>query len=149
LLGNPDQLDDLASHPELMANAVDELLRFDSPVQLTMRVALDDAEAGGTPVKKGTFTLLLIGAANRDPRAFEDPDRLDIRRPPSSHLAFGQGIHFCLGAPLARLEAQIALRALLGTFGTLRLSSAPAWRSNAVLRGVERLEVEVAAEIRA
>jgi cytochrome P450 len=140
---NPDQFDELACRPELAPSAVEELLRFDSPVQLTMRVALDDAEAGGVRTKKGTFVLLLIGAANRDPRVFEDPDRLDVHRSPSPHLAFGQGIHFCLGAPLARLEAQIALSAVVRTFGTLRLANAPTWKDNAVLRGVQRLEVEV------
>jgi cytochrome P450 len=143
LLQNPGQLDELACHPELAPGAVEELLRFDSPVQLTMRVALEDAEAGGVPTKKGTHVLLLIGAANRDPAVYEDPDRLDIRRPPTPHLAFGQGIHFCLGAPLARLEAQIALRALVRTFGILRLASTPTWKDNAVLRGLQRLEVEV------
>lgn len=143
LLQNPGQLDELARHPELAAGAVEELLRFDSPVQLTMRVALEDAEAGGVPTKKGTYVLLLIGAANRDPAVYEDPDRLDLGRPPTPHLAFGQGIHFCLGAPLARLEAQIALRVLVGNFGTLGLASTPTWKDNVVLRGIERLEVEV------
>lgn len=144
LLKSPDQLYELAREPELAQGAVEELLRFDAPVQLTMRLALDDADAGAVRIPKGTFVLLLLGAANRDPRVFEDPDRLDIRRSPSPHLAFGQGIHFCLGAPLARLEAQIALRALVRTFEEMRLVQAPVWKDNAVLRGVQRLEVEVA-----
>lgn len=143
LLGNPDQFDELAGYPELAPSAVEELLRFDSPVQLTMRVALEDAEAGGVPVAKGTFVLHLIGAANRDPLVYEDPDRVDIRRAPSPDLAFGQGIHFCLGAPLARLEAQVALVALVRRFPSLRMASEPIWKENAVLRGIERLEVEV------
>ncbi|MDA8310720.1 MAG: cytochrome P450 [Actinomycetota bacterium] len=143
LLGNPDQLEAVAADEDLVPAAVEELLRFDSPVQLTLRVALEDADAGGVAAPKGTFTLLLIGAANRDPLAYEDPDRLDVRRRPVPHLAFGQGIHFCLGAPLARLEAQIALRAVLRTFGTLRLARQPVWKENAVLRGLERLDVAV------
>lgn len=145
LLRHPDQLDELARHPDLAASAVEEVLRFDSPVQLTMRVALEDAEAGGVDVAGGTFVLLLIGAANRDPLAYEDPDRLDIRRPQAQHLAFGQGIHFCLGAPLARLEAQIALRTLVRNFASLRLAEEPAWKENAVLRGLRRLVVEAGA----
>ena len=143
LMRHPEQLEELAGHPELVPGAVEEVLRFDSPVQLTMRVALEDAEAGGVSTPKGTFVLSLIGAANRDPLAYEDPDRLDIRRPPTQHLAFGQGIHFCLGAPLARLEAQIALRALVRTFGTLRPAGDPTWKENAVLRGIQKLEVDV------
>jgi len=140
----PDQLDVLSRDPSLLPAVVEEVLRFDSPVQLTGRVALEDAEAGGVPTPRGTFLVLLIAAANRDPLAFDQPDRFDVCREPSSHLAFGHGIHFCLGAPLARLEAQIALRALAGTFGTLRLAGEPRWKENAVLRGLERLEVETA-----
>lgn len=143
LLSHPEQLDELARHPELVGGAVEEVLRFDSPVQLTMRVALEDGDAAGVGTPKGTFVLLLIGAANRDPLAYEDPDCLDIRRPQSQHLAFGQGIHFCLGAPLARLEAQIALRALVQRFTELRLAADPSWKENAVLRGLRRLDVEV------
>ncbi|HTX62308.1 MAG TPA: cytochrome P450, partial [Acidimicrobiales bacterium] len=143
LLDNRAQLDDLVGQPELATGAVEELLRFDSPVQLTMRVALEPAEAGGIRVPKGTFLLVVIGAANRDPRAYEKPDRLDIRPVPAAHLAFGQGIHFCLGAPLARLEAQIALRALVRRFPALGLAGEPVWKDNVVLRGIQRLDVEV------
>jgi cytochrome P450 len=142
LLANLDQFELLVAEPELVEVAVEELLRYDSPVQLTMRVALEDADAGGVPIAKGTFVLLLIGAANRDPLAYEDPDRLDILRKPTPHLAFGQGIHFCLGAPLARLEAQIALRALVQSFPGLHRADEPTWKENAVLRGVRRLEVD-------
>lgn len=143
LLRNPGQLDEVARDDDLVPVAVEELLRFDSPVQLTMRVVLEDAEVGGTPVPEGTFVLLLIGAANRDPDVYDHPDRLEVRRQPNPHLAFGQGIHFCLGAPLARLETRIALRALTRTFRTLRLAGEPVWKDNAVLRGPGRLEVEV------
>lgn len=143
LAQNPDQLDVLSREPSLLPAVVEEVLRFDSPVQLTGRVALEDAEAGGVSTPRGTFLVLLIAAANRDPLAFDAPDRFDVRRASSSHLAFGQGIHFCLGAPLARLEAQIALRALVGAFGTFRLAGEPRWKDNAVLRGLARLEMEV------
>jgi cytochrome P450 len=141
LLCNPDQLEAVATDPRLVAGAIEELLRYDSPVQLTMRVALEDADVAGAAVPQGTFVLLLIGAANRDPLVYEDPDRLDVRRAQLPHLAFGQGIHFCLGAPLARLEAQIALRALLSRFKSLRLARQPTWKENAVLRGLDRLDV--------
>jgi cytochrome P450 len=144
LLRSHDGFEELARHPELAPSAVEELLRFDSPVQLTMRVALEDAEAGGVPSAKGSFVLMLIGAANRDPLAYQDPDRVDIRRPPTPHLAFGQGIHFCLGAPLARVEAQVALGTLVQRFPALALAGEPTWKENVVLRGIERLEVEVA-----
>lgn len=143
LLRHPGQLQEIAREHGIVPAAVEELLRFDSPVQLTMRVALEDADAGGVPVAKGTFVLLLLGAANRDPDAYDEPDRLDVRRQPNPHLAFGLGIHFCLGAPLARLETQIALRALVRRFHTMQLASEPTWKENAVLRGLQRLDVEV------
>ena len=141
LLRHPDQLARLRAEPALIEQAVEELLRYDSPVQLTVRSALQDAEAGGVPVPRGSLVLVMVGAANRDPAAYTDPDRLDIGRQPSRHLAFGQGIHFCLGAPLARLEAKIALRSLLGRAPGLRLAGEPAWKDNVVLRGLGRLPV--------
>jgi cytochrome P450 len=119
---------------------VEELLRYDSPIQLTVRYALRDAEIGEVAVARGTRVLLLIGAANRDPAAFDDPDRLDVGRAPSRHLAFGQGLHFCLGAPLARLEAQIVLRALTRR-AALDLAGEPGWKDNLLLRGPSRLPV--------
>lgn len=142
LLRQPGQLARLRAAPELAGSAVEELLRYDSPVQLTMRTALEDATAGGVEVPEGSFVILLLGAANRDPEAHPDPDRLDIERAPSAHLAFGQGIHFCLGAPLARLEAQVALRALSRT-GAMALAAEPEWKDNVVLRGVRRLMVQM------
>jgi cytochrome P450 len=141
LLRHPGQLARLRSEPGLIGPAVEELLRYDSPVQLTARSALEDAEIGGEPAPRGSVALALLGAANRDPEAYDSPDRLDIGRQPSRHLAFGQGIHFCLGAPLARLEAQIAFRALTGRFPGLRLAGEPEWKDNAVLRGLSRLPV--------
>lgn len=143
LLRHPAQLDRLRRRPELMPRAIEELLRFDPPVQLTMRTALTDADVAGVTVRKGTGVLLLLGSANRDPAAHPDPDVLDVGRPPSAHLAFGHGVHFCLGAPLARLEAQVALRTLLADVGRLELAAEPVWKENAVLRGVRRLDVRL------
>jgi cytochrome P450 len=142
LLRNPDQLDRLREHPQLVEHTIEELLRYDSPVQLTMRTALADAEIADTPVPAGSAVLLLIGAANRDPAEHPDPDRLDIDRPPGRHLAFGQGLHFCLGAPLARLEARVALTALVSD-PELRLAGEPAWKENLVLRGLSGLPVRL------
>lgn len=141
LFGHPEELQRLRDDAELAASTVEELLRYDSPVQLTMRMALADAEIADVPVPRGSFVLLLLGAANRDPEAHPEPDRLDITRTPNVHLGFGQGIHFCLGAPLARMEAQIALRALTTGVRDLRLVGAPEWKDTVVLRGVRHLEV--------
>lgn len=143
LLRHPEQLDRLRSEPALAPGAVEELVRYDSPVQLTMRVAREDAHVAGEDVPRGRFVIVLAGAANRDPEAHVDPDRLDLGRAPAPHLAFGQGIHFCLGAPLARLEAQVALRAL--TRRQPELQAEPQWKDTIVLRGVRQLEVRFAA----
>ncbi|MFI6705286.1 cytochrome P450 [Nonomuraea sp. NPDC050478] len=123
---------------------VEEVLRYDPPVQLTARVALEDAELGGVRVPAGTSTLALVGAANRDPAAFPDPDRFDVGRAPGRHLAFGLGVHFCLGAPLARLEGEVALAALAGAAPGLELADAdPPYKENLVLRGLARLPVRL------
>jgi cytochrome P450 len=106
LFEHPDQLDWLAQHPGLAPQAVDELLRYDSPAQVASRVAHNDLVLGGTKVRKGEQALVVLGAANRDPSRYTDPDRLDFTRPKTAHLAFGNGPHFCVGAGLARLEAQ-------------------------------------------
>jgi cytochrome P450 len=106
LLENPCQIDWLAEHPELCSQAIDELLRYDSPVQVAARVARDNLVLGGVTIRKGQQALVVLGAANRDPSRYADPDRLDLTRAKAAHLAFGNGPHFCVGAGLARLEAQ-------------------------------------------
>ena len=141
LFRNPDQLALLKSQPSLIGNAIDELLRYDSSVQLTGRVALEDIEVGGTMVAKGLPVLCLLGAANRDPAVYADPDRLDITRQNVRPMSFGGGIHFCLGAQLARIEAEVAILSLLERFPNLRLDDAanPQWRDTFVLRGLKAL----------
>ena len=139
LLRNPEQLALLRERPELIEGAVEELLRWDSPVQLTGRVALTELELDGHEVRPGEMLLILLGAANRDPEQFQDPDRLDLARSPNQHFAFGRGIHFCLGAPLARLEARIAIRELVSRFPGLRLAGEPVRSERVTLRGLRRL----------
>ncbi len=140
LLRHPAELKKLREHPSLIQSAVEELLRYDGPVQITARVAMEDVEVGGKTVRKGQQVLLVLGAANRDPAQFSDPDRLDLGRSENRPLAFGHGIHFCLGAPLARVEAQMAIGMLLDRFPTLRLAStALEWRDTVTLRGLKAL----------
>jgi cytochrome P450 len=123
---------------------VEEVLRYDPPVQLTVRVALEDVSLGGTPVPKGTPVMAVIGAANRDPAVFPDPGRFDVTRSPERHLAFGLGIHFCLGATLARMEGEIALSALASAAPRLELAEpAPPYKENVVLRGLASLPVRL------
>ena len=142
LLGHPAERARLAADPALAASAVEELLRFDSPVQLTSRHATDDLEVGGQLVREGETVIAALGAANRDPAQFPDPDRLDLARAPNRHVAFGGGIHFCLGAPLARMEAQIALTALLRRHPDLTPGEAPpTWRDTVTLRGLATFPV--------
>ena len=141
LLRSPDQLDRLRRRPALARTAVEELLRWAPPVQWTGRVAAAELEIGGRRIVPGQSVVGILAAANRDPDVFPDPDRLDIGRHPNPHLAFGRGIHFCLGAPLARLEAQVALPMLLGRFPDLRLAGEPEPRPTWNLRGLVRLPV--------
>jgi hypothetical protein len=144
LLRNPDELERLRKEPDLVESAVEELLRYDSPVQATSRIATEPTEMHGETVRRGQQLILLIGSANRDPEQFSDPDRLDVARKDNRHLAFGYGIHFCLGAPLARLEATIALRALLERFPRLALGSKPPERARTtILRGLKTLPVRL------
>lgn len=140
LLRNPLERKRLADDPNLIETAVDEFLRYDSPVQATDRVALEDLEIAGTPVKKGSFILLLLGSGNRDPAQFERAEELDLGRQDNRHLAFSQGVHFCLGAQLARVEAQVAIASLLQRFPDFRGPvDPPGWRRSLVLRGPETL----------
>ncbi len=142
LLRHPDQLAALREDPGLIPSAVEELLRFDSPVQVDMRSVLDDCDVNGFPLRRGDSVVMLLGAANRDPDRFEAPDRLDVRRGDQNHLAFGRGIHHCLGAPLARLEGRVVLEALIERFESMRLTEdRPAFRSSVVLRGLQSLPV--------
>jgi cytochrome P450 len=140
---NPDQLALLKSKPELITNAIEEFLRYDSSVQMAGRVALEDIDdLGGKKIPKGESVLCLLGSANRDPAVYPDrPDRLDITRPNVRPLSFGGGIHFCLGAQLARIEAEIAISTLLRRLPELRLDNAenPEWRPTFVLRGLKAL----------
>lgn len=144
LLENPDQLDRLRRDPELIGTAVDELLRYTSPVQWTGRVAAAEIELGGRTIQPPQSVIGILGAANRDPEVFIDPDRLDLGRHPNPHVAFGRGIHFCLGAPLAHLEAEVAMPMLLERFPRLRMAGEPEQRPTWVLRGLRRLPVAAA-----
>ena len=143
LLRNPEELRRLRDDPDLLDSAIDELLRYDSPVQLDGRTLVEDVEMGGKRLRAGQQVVTVIGAANRDPAAFSDPNRLDIGRQEKSHISFGRGIHFCLGAPLAMLEGRIAFASLLERFSSIRLASVPRQRKQVVLRGVENLLIEV------
>jgi cytochrome P450 len=139
LLENRAQLDLLRSEKELMRTAVEELLRHQSPVQRLRRYALADTEIGGKHVKKGDAVEAIIAAANRDRTVFKDPENLDITRAINPHLAFGRGIHLCLGAPLVRVEAPVAFQALLQRFPHLRLDGTPRWKQNTRVRGLASL----------
>jgi len=144
LLREPDQLARLRGDLGLLPTAIEELLRYDGPVQATLRVAREDVEIGGQAIEAGSLLLVGIGAANHDPDVFAEPERLDVGRDPNPHLAFGFGAHFCLGAPLARLEGEVAFRALLERYPHLALASeAPTYRPNPVLRGLTSLPVTV------
>jgi cytochrome P450 len=148
LLRNPEQLELLREDPTLIVNAVDELLRYDSPVQFSRRIALRDLEVDGHRIDRGSFVFTLLGAANRDPAHFgPDADHLDLRRRDAPHhLSFGGGIHHCLGAVLARTEARVAIGALVRRFPDLELATArPAWNGRMVLRGLDELPVALAA----
>ena len=142
LLRNPDQLQALRRNPGLIGSAIEELLRYDAPVQRSGRMPNTDVELGGKTIPRGALVLGLIGAANRDPAHFAEPDRLDITRADNRHLAFGWGIHFCLGAPLARAEAQAAIGTIARRLPELALATpTPEWREASALRGLKALPV--------
>ena len=142
LLRERGQWQRLCDDPSLGERAVEELLRFDGPVQATIRVAKEDVELGGHTIPEGALVVAHIGAANHDPSVFAEPDRLDLGRTPNPHLAFGFATHFCLGAPLARLEGRLAFDALARRLPRLELvDDAPEYRTNPVLRGLRRLDL--------
>jgi len=142
LLRHPAEFRKLGAEPALLPSAVEELLRWDSPVQRTGRIAAANVELGDKLIPMGALVLGFVGAANRDPAHFPEPDRLDLARPDNRHLAFGWGIHFCLGAPLARVEGQVAIGALARRLPALALATdRPEWRESSALRGLKALPV--------
>jgi hypothetical protein len=141
LLRNPAELEKLRANPALVPSAVEELLRYESPTQYTARIAPQDTELGGKQIKKKQAVFAVLGAGNRDPERFPDPDRLDLARPDNKHLAFGWGAHFCFGAPLARMEAQIAFEELLRLQNWAREPGPLTWRTNLALRGMTTLPI--------
>lgn len=138
---HPDQRAALRDRPELAETAVEELLRLEPPVQMNQRNALEDVELAGRTIPKGSIVILLIGAANRDPEVFAEPDRLDLARTPNPHLSFSAGAHFCLGAALARMEGRIVLPALYRALPNLRLAERPRHRPSFTIRGYPELPV--------
>ena len=144
LLTHPDQLDRLAADPELVPDAIEEFLRYDAPVQIVARVATEDIELHGKRIAAGDQVLVCIGAANRDPERFPDPDVLDVTRPEAKHhVGFGAALHYCLGAPLARMEATAVLRRLVPHLRRFRIAEPPTWRPVASLRSLSALHLEV------
>ena len=142
LLGEQEQWGRLREDPALVPAAVEELLRYDSPVQLTSRIATEDIDVGGVVIPRGASIIVAIGGANRDPDVFDEPDRLRIDRPDASrHLSFSFGIHHCLGAALARLEGRIAVEELTRRYPRLEMTGTPTRRSLLVLRGFESVPV--------
>ena len=142
LLQHPDQLEDLKTHPQIISSAVAELLRYDGPVQLTSRLVKDDLQFAGKAMIGGQEILISLGAANHDPEQFANPDELDLRRMENRHVAFGQGIHYCLGAPLARVEAEIAFNTLVHRLQQPRLLTTDLqWSQSLVFRGMQALPI--------
>ncbi|MEU4804997.1 cytochrome P450 [Actinosynnema sp. NPDC023587] len=147
LVRNPDQWEALREDRSLLPGAVEEFLRLESPLKhATFRCATESLSIGGVEIPAGDFVLPAIAAANRDPQRFGDPHALDVRRPVTGHLAFGHGVHHCLGAPLARVEVQVAFDALLDAFPTMRLAVDPddlRWRNSTIIRGLDSLPVRL------
>lgn len=140
LLRNPDQLQKLREDPALISSAVEEMMRYDNPVQIAYRSAAEDVEIGGKWIRKGQLVNSILAAGNRDPERFSEPDRFDITRDEGRHLGLGLGIHFCLGAPLVRLEAQIAFSTILRRFPEIRLATDSwDWQEHPIFRGVKSL----------
>jgi cytochrome P450 len=143
---NPEQLALLRSNRALLQSAIEEMLRYDGPVQSTARFPKQAANVGGTEIPAGAIAFVVLAAANRDPAKFPAPEKFDITREPNEHVAFGEGIHFCIGAPLARLEASIAFGAMLDRFPNLRFKDAnlkPKYKGSYILRGIESLPMAI------
>jgi cytochrome P450 len=143
LFGHPAQLAALRADPSLIPTAVDELLRFDTPLQMFERWVLEDTELRGVRIPRGAELGLLFGSANHDPEVFDEPGELRLDRAPNPHLTFGAGIHFCLGAPLGRIELQSSFRALLARFPGMELVEEPRFRPNYIIRGLDGLRVRL------
>lgn len=142
LLKNLQETDELRKNPEMIRSAVEEILRFESPVQFTARVLKEDIEVCGQPIRKGWTVLCMLGAANRDPKQFKQPNQLDLKRLNNQHLAFSAGIHSCIGAQLARLEGQIAIQNLVQRFPNMKLAGPrPEWAPTFGLRGLKNLSI--------
>lgn len=143
LFQHPDKLQVLKNHPDKIPLAIEELMRFDTPLQLFRRWVLKDMVYGEVELKQGTEVALLFGAANHDPAIFEQPDQLILQRDPNPHISFGGGVHYCLGAPLARMELQIAFATLLRRFPTMQLLEKPVYHPSYVIRGLQSLMVKL------
>jgi cytochrome P450 len=144
LLQHPDQMERLQAQPPLLTVAIEEMLRYDSPVQITYRSALEDADIRGKLIRKGDLVNSILGSANRDPERFSNPDGFDITRDEGRHLGFGIGIHFCIGAPLVRLEAEVAFETILRRFPKIRLATETLeWQEHPIFRGLKSLPVSV------
>jgi cytochrome P450 len=141
LFRHPDQLALLRADHALVPRAVEELMRFDTPLQMFERWVLEDAEICGVRVPKGQELALLFGSANHDPAVFDGPDDLDLTRAPNPHMAFGAGIHFCLGAPLARVELDVSFSTLLRRLPEMEPVAEPEWKPNYIIRGLKELRV--------
>jgi cytochrome P450 len=143
---HPDQFEALKRNPAMLPRAIEEMLRYDGPVQSTVRFARQPVMLGGTEIPAEAFALMIVAAANRDPAQFKDPEKFDITRDPNDHVAFGEGIHFCIGAPLARMEARIAFEEMLARFPRIRLKDPamkPTYKGSFFLRGLETLPAAI------
>ncbi|MGZ9226733.1 MAG: cytochrome P450, partial [Anaerolineales bacterium] len=144
LLQHPDQRQQLQAQPTLLGSTIEEILRFDNPVQITYRSALEDSEINGKLIRKGDLVNSILGSANRDPQRFSNPDRFDITRNEGRHLGFGVGIHFCIGAPLVRLEAEIVFNTILRRFPKISLATQTLeWQEHPIFRGLKSLPVRL------
>ncbi|MEQ8839880.1 MAG: cytochrome P450 [Acidimicrobiales bacterium] len=144
LVAHPGELDRLRGDRSLIPNTVEETLRFDPPVQLDARFAFDDIDIDGVTIEKGSSIITLLAGANRDPAVCDNPDDFDVGRTDVQLMSFGSGIHYCLGAALARLEAQVVLERLLDRYGSWEITAEPVWQTRITIRGVERLDVKFA-----